>query len=174
VSRVGKWLALIFVVLPIAEIWILLVIGRQIGFLPTIAFLVGVGIVGSWLAKAEGARVLREIGRARQEGKVPEEGLLSAALILVAGLLLVIPGVITDLVGVVLLFPPTRRLVARAARRWFEARVARSGFQVQVGNFSGDEIMDRPIDQDEDVIDVEPEETRREPPALPKGPNERN
>ena len=121
--------------------------------------------MGSMLAKAEGARVVREIGKAQQEGRVPEEGLLAAALIMVAGVLLVIPGVITDVMGLVLLFPPTRRLVAGAARRWFEARVAQGGIQIHhVGRVDIDP-MDRPID--EEVIDVEAEVERREPPKLP-------
>ncbi len=175
VSAVGKWLLLLFVILPIAEIWLLIAIGRQVGFWPTVAFVVGVGIVGSMLAKAEGARVLREFSRAREQGRVPEEGLLSALLILVAGFLLIVPGVISDVLGLVLLFPPTRRLVARSARRWFETRVGHGVIQVHhVGGFDPSfDPMDRPIEDEEDVIDVEAEEAaRRDPPVLPPGDGE--
>jgi UPF0716 protein FxsA len=170
---VGKWLLLIFVILPIAEIWLLVAIGRQVGFWPMVGFVIGVGIVGSMLAKAEGARVLRDLARAREQGRVPEEGLLSAVLILVAGILLIIPGVITDVLGLMLLFPPTRRLVAGAARRWFEARVAQG--VIHVHHAGGVDPMDAPIEGEDDVIDVEAEEAvRRDPPALPpREPGER-
>lgn len=172
--RVGKWLLLIFVVLPIAEIWLLIAIGHQVGFWATVGFVVGVGIVGSMLAKAEGARVLRQFARAQEERRVPEEGLLSAVLIVVAGILLVIPGVISDFLGLVLLFPWTRRLVARAMRGWLEKRIGQG--VIQVHTVGADDFYDRPIrpeeQREEDVIDVDAEATRRAPPELPpKGPD---
>src|SRR5512133_3368082 len=102
----GK-LFLLFTALPLLDLWVLLRIGGAIGFWNTIALVVATGLAGAWLAKLEGART-------------PDEGVLSGALVLAGGLLLVSPGVITDALGLVLLFPPTRRVVATALRRWLE------------------------------------------------------
>jgi UPF0716 protein FxsA len=123
-------LFLLFTVVPVLELWLLLRIGGEIGAAPTIAMLVVTGVAGSWLAKREGRRVLQGWRRAVAEGRAPEEGILSGALVLAGGVLLVSPGVLTDVVGVALLFPPTRRLAARALRRVVERRIARGSIRV--------------------------------------------
>lgn len=111
------WLFLLFTALPLLDLWVLLHIGRALGLWSTVALVLATGLAGAWLAKAEGLRVLRDWQRALAEGRLPDEGVLSGALVLAGGLLLVTPGVITDALGLVLLFPPTRRLAAAAAPR---------------------------------------------------------
>jgi UPF0716 protein FxsA len=150
---VGR-LFLLFVAVPLLDLWLLLRIGRGLGFWPTIALVVVTGMTGAWLAKIEGLRVLRAWQRAVAEGRLPEEGVLSGALVLVGALLLVTPGVITDVAGLALLFPPTRRLAARGLRRWLERQV-RTG-RVRVVTF-GDVGPRRPGD----VIDVTPPRSDR-------------
>jgi UPF0716 protein FxsA len=123
-------LFLLFTVVPVLELWLLIRIGGEIGALPTIALLLVTGLAGAWLAKREGRRVLQGWRRAVAEGRMPEEGILSGALVLAGGVLLVSPGVLTDVLGLALLFPPTRRLAARALRRSVERRMARGSIRV--------------------------------------------
>ena len=86
----GK-LFLLFVALPLLDLWVLLQLGRALGFWTTVALVLATGIVGASLARAEGLRVVRDWQRATAEGRLPEEGVLSGALVLAGGLLLVTP-----------------------------------------------------------------------------------
>jgi UPF0716 protein FxsA len=126
---VGK-LLLVFTIIPLAEIYLLLLINQYVGLWPTIGIVVGTGIVGAFVAHSEGMRVLREWQRSLVRGRVPEEGVLGGALILIGGILLVTPGVITDLVGITLLIPPTRRLVAKAIRARLEQKINQGAIKV--------------------------------------------
>lgn len=110
----------IFVGLPLLELTILVWLGSRIGFLPTIASILITGALGAILARAQGARVLREIRAELEAGRPPAARLLDGLLILIGGLLLLAPGVITDLVGFALLLPPTRNRLRRRLRARFE------------------------------------------------------
>lgn len=148
-------LLILFILVPLAEVWLLIEIGQRVGFWPTVGLVVGMGLIGSWLAKYEGLRVVRSTQRALAEGRVPEEGVIAGLLVLLGGVLLVTPGVLTDAVGLVLLFPPTRRLVAAGVMRWL-ARKVREG-RVTVVRF-GEPMDPRLDDQGRDIIDVDPDE----------------
>jgi UPF0716 protein FxsA len=119
---VGR-LFLLFVLVPVVELYLLVAIGKAIGVLPTLAMLGASAIFGTMLARREGARVLRTWQAAIDRGEVPREGLVSSLLVLVGGVLLVIPGVLSDVVGVLLLIPWTRRLVAHGVRGFVERRM---------------------------------------------------
>jgi UPF0716 protein FxsA len=161
---VGK-LILLFTVVPLLELYLLLFIGSVIGFWPTVAIVLVTGVLGAWLAKSEGLRVLRKWQAAIAEGRVPEEGVLGGLLVLVGGVLLVTPGVLTDVAGLLLLFPPTRRLVAAQLKKSVEKKI-RSGAIHVVTMRVGDPIDGRPVAGS--VIDVEGEEVEKEPvTALP-------
>jgi UPF0716 protein FxsA len=137
---VGKYLFLAFTVIPLVELYLLLAMGRQFGFWPTLGSVVLTGLLGTVLARREGVRVLREWQRSLSQGRVPEEGILGGVLVLVGGVLLVAPGVLTDVTGLLLLFPPTRRWVAALVRRVLERRVASGRLRVtpfQAGPFGG-------------------------------------
>jgi UPF0716 protein FxsA len=115
-------LALLFLVVPFVEIFVLIQVGHVIGALPTVGLLVAVSIVGAWLVKREGLNTLRRAQEQVRMGQVPGQQLVDGVLILFAGVLLLTPGFLTDAVGVVLLLPPVRatlRAVAahRLARR---------------------------------------------------------
>jgi UPF0716 protein FxsA len=116
-------LALLFVVVPILELYVLIQIGQAVGPLPTVALVVLMGVVGAALARAQGFATLARIQREMAEGKVPTTALLDGVLILTAALLMITPGVLTDVVGVSLLIPPVRALVGRALTRHVSARV---------------------------------------------------
>ncbi len=117
-------LFLLFTLLPLLELFILVKIGGQIGFLPTLLGVIVVGAIGASLARREGFRVLREWQSALAQGRMPDEGVLGGMLVLVGGVLLIAPGVLSDVVGLALLFPPTRKLVAGVLGRRLERSIA--------------------------------------------------
>ena len=127
-------LALLLVVLPIVELYVIVQVAQGIGVLETIGLLVLVALLGIWVVRVQGLGVLARMQRELSEGKVPTS-LLDGVLILVAGVLLVAPGFVTDIVGVVLLVPPTRALVRRLLVRRYRNRV-RSGVAVRTGRFA--------------------------------------
>lgn len=112
-------LFLLFSIVPFIELFLLLTVGREVGIVPTVLMIVLTAVIGAALARREGFRVFREWQRAVSEMRVPEEGITSGLLVLVGGALLIAPGVLTDIIGILLMIAPVRRVVAR----WIEARV---------------------------------------------------
>lgn len=111
-----RYLVLLFVVVPLGELYLLLWMSGLVGFWPTVALTVVTGIVGGSLAKREGLRVYRQWNRAMAELRPPETGLVEGALVLLGGALLITPGVVTDVVGFLLLVPWSRRPIATRVR----------------------------------------------------------
>jgi UPF0716 protein FxsA len=118
------WLAAAFVIVPVAELALLIRLGQWAGLLPTLLLVVATGVLGAALARREGLRTLLQIRADLRGGRFPMGRLLDGVLILFAGALLLTPGVLTDLVGFVLLVPGWRgslkRLVAGRIRRMVE------------------------------------------------------
>jgi UPF0716 protein FxsA len=108
-------LALLFLVVPFVELFVLIQVGQVIGALPTIALLVVVSIVGAWLVKREGLGVLRRAQEQIRRGEVPGRELVDGVLIVLAGALMITPGFFTDVFGIALLLPPVRAAVRAAA-----------------------------------------------------------
>jgi UPF0716 protein FxsA len=125
-------LFLLFIVLPVAELWILIQLAGVVGFWLTLAIVLGTGALGAALAKSQGMRVLGEVQRELASGRVPHRQVLDGMAILVGGALLLAPGFITDVLGLALLFPPTRRLLQAGARRWLERQVQTGAMRVSV------------------------------------------
>jgi UPF0716 protein FxsA len=115
-------LILIFIALPIAELYVIIQVGEAIGALPTIGILIVDSIVGSLLLRTQGRGAWRRFRAALAEGRVPAREVLDGALVIFGGAFLITPGFITDVVGVGLLLPPTRALVRRALVRVFSRR----------------------------------------------------
>jgi UPF0716 protein FxsA len=120
-------LALVFVVIPIVEITVAIQIAHGIGGLDTVALLLVFSIAGAWLARREGWSVLRQIQQQLENGAVPTNELIEAGLVFAGGVLLVVPGFVTDAIGLLLLFPLSRHLARLALRRRFGLRVRRVG-----------------------------------------------
>lgn len=131
------WLFVAFTVLPVVELAILISIGKTIGLAPTIALVIATGAFGAVLARHEGRRVLTAWQAAIREGRVPEEGILEGALVLVGGVLLLTPGVVTDVIGLSLFFRPTRRIIAKLVRKKLENSIASGTIRVQSFGFGG-------------------------------------
>jgi UPF0716 protein FxsA len=118
----GK-LFLLFTVVPLVDLYLLITIGGLIGGGPTLALVIGTGLVGATLARREGLRVWRDWQQSVARGEMPREGVTSSLLVLVGGVLLVTPGLITDAVGLTLLVPPARRMIAGWLARWAQKRL---------------------------------------------------
>ncbi len=138
---------LIFVALPVAELTILFKLGNWIGWIPTLALVLGAGLAGAALARIEGWRAAMRVRQQLVSGVLPADELFDSLLIGVAGLLLLLPGVLSDVAGLALLLPPTRKLVRRSLMQWFRTRfrvqvIGRDGEEPRVTAPRGDKIID--------------------------------
>jgi UPF0716 protein FxsA len=122
----GAALIVAFLLVPIAEIYVIVQVGQQIGALPTIALLLFESALGAWLVKREGRRAWRALREAVGTGRLPGRELSDAALVLVGGTLLLTPGFLSDVVGFFFILPVTRPL----ARRMLAGIVARRTTQM--------------------------------------------
>jgi UPF0716 protein FxsA len=114
------YLFLLFIVLPFVEILILVKIGMVTSIWVPIAIVVVTGVVGTALARHEGWKVLERIREDVRTGQMPADSLIDGFLVLLAGVLFLLPGILTDIVAIALLFPPSRQLVKRGAAAWFK------------------------------------------------------
>jgi len=105
------------IVVGVVEISVIIQVGQWIGFLNTVGLLLLVSLLGAWLVKRQGLGVMVRIREQRSAGRIPATEAFDGALILVAGVLLVIPGFVTDALGLLLLFPPIRAVVRRFVSR---------------------------------------------------------
>jgi UPF0716 protein FxsA len=122
------YLFLLFTLVPLVELTILVWIGGQTAWWVPILLVIGTGVAGAALARWQGWQVLQRIRDDARAGRVPADAIIDGVLILIAGILLVTPGVLTDLVGVALLIPPLRSLVRRGVAAWIKRNV-----EVRVG-----------------------------------------
>ncbi|TDO52017.1 UPF0716 protein FxsA [Kribbella sp. VKM Ac-2571] len=117
------FVALALLVVPIAEIFVIIQVGQVIGGWPTVALLLVESAFGAWLIKREGRRAWRALQSSFETGKMPGRELADAALVLVGGTLLLTPGFITDIFGFFFVLPFTRPLARRAMTAFFSRRV---------------------------------------------------
>jgi UPF0716 protein FxsA len=108
----------LFIVVPLVELFLLLKLGGLIGAGPTIGIVIITGIFGGVLARRQGFAVLRRIRERLEEGILPADSLIDGLFILAGGLLLLTPGLLTDVVGLMALLPPSRELL----KRWIKSR----------------------------------------------------
>ncbi|MFC1728817.1 FxsA family protein [candidate division KSB1 bacterium] len=120
-------LLLLFIVVPLIELIILIDIGRLLGTGPAILIIVATGILGAYLARREGFKTLMAIREKLHAGQIPADELIDGLIILIAGALLITPGVLTDLSGFLLLFYPTRNRFRTWLKKRFSGSVTFSG-----------------------------------------------
>ena len=118
-------LLVVFVLVPLAELALLVYTGTIIGALYTITIVVATGILGAVLSRIQGVAVLRRIRSNLAQGIIPSAEIFDGALILVAGLLLITPGMMTDVIGFTLLIPAARRIIRGWIRDAVQHRVER-------------------------------------------------
>ncbi len=112
-------LLLLFTLAPLAELAILIWVAQHTSLAFTVVLVLATGIVGAALARYEGFHCWQRAHEALDAGRLPSDPLLDALMILVAGALLITPGILTDLVGFALLMSPFRRIIKRRLKRWF-------------------------------------------------------
>ena len=123
-------LFLLFTLVPLVELALLIRVGDAVGIGPTVALVLVTGVVGAWLARREGTRSWRTVRRELAAGPLPAEEMLGAALIVLSGALLVTPGILTDVVGLLLLARPLRSRVTGRIRRSLERRLEEGAVRV--------------------------------------------
>ena len=123
-----RWLLAALILLPLVEIVVLVAVGRSIGLLWTIGLLVGMAVLGAWLSRRETGRTLRALRQAAESGRMPADEATDAILVVVGGFLLILPGFLSDVVGLLLVLPFTRPL----ARRLLHLLVARQAGKLGV------------------------------------------
>ena len=135
-------LLLLFVVVPIAELYVIIKVGGAIGVLNTFGLIVAVAVVGGWLMRREGLRVWRRFNETLAAGRPPTREIVDGVLVLAAGALMLTPGFITDVFGILLIFPPTRAVFRAYILR--RAKVGSFGFVTRPGYFRrpGDGYID--------------------------------
>lgn len=131
----GALLVVLFLIVPVVEIYVIVQVGQEIGALPTVALLLVESAIGAWLVKREGRRAWQALRAAIGTGRMPSRELVDGGLVLVGGTLLLTPGFVTDVFGFFLILPVTRPL-ARKAVAWFAARRAAVALR-SVGTPSG-------------------------------------
>ncbi|KPL18849.1 MAG: hypothetical protein AMJ92_05935 [candidate division Zixibacteria bacterium SM23_81] len=113
-------LLLLFVLVPLVELYLLLKLGALIGAGPTIAIVIVTGVVGGSMARTQGFAVLRRFRESLNAGILPTDPLVDGLFVLTGGLLLLTPGLLTDMVGFLAFLPPTRRLFKKWIKRRFQ------------------------------------------------------
>jgi len=154
------WLLGLFLIFPFVEPAILLWMAAHIGWLPTLALVVVTAIIGAAEVRREGLRVWIRFNEQLAHGELPTDAMFDGLLVLVAGVLLLTPGLITDVIGFALLFPPTRHIIKRALRRYIERRFVLTTVGTHRGGsswwfYSTNSPMAPEPPCDDDVIDVE-------------------
>lgn len=148
-------LFLLFTVVPLVELYLLISIGRLLGPGPTIALVLITGALGAWFARLEGARVIRRWQEAMARQQLPKDGVIDGFLIFIGGVMLITPGILTDIAGLSMVMPPSRRLIAGFVRRWVERQIATGRVQVYAPGYNaGGPQRPGVIDIEGEVVEV--------------------
>ena len=153
-------LVLLFIALPIAEIYVIIKVGEAIGLLPTLVLLFADAILGSLLLRHQGRSAWRRFNAAIAEGRFPGREAADGVMVAVGGTLLLTPGFITDVFGFLLLVPPTRALVRRGLFGFLRHRfvlVGVGGAAAGAARRAGQRPGDRPYDFEGEAREVNPD-----------------
>ena len=151
-------LIVLFVTVPILELFVILQIGDLLGVWPTIALLIADSVLGSLLLRSQGRAAWRRFTVATSSGRVPHREVLDGALIIFGGALLLTPGFVTDTVGLLFLLPPTRAVFRGLLVRRFAGRMIASATRPRAPRGPGPRARD---------FDVEGHATEIDPRRLP-------
>jgi len=124
-------LFLAFTLIPVLELYLLIKIGAVIGALNTMILVILTGFAGAYLARMQGMQTMRRVRSQLQQGIMPAEDLIDAVIIFVAGIVLLTPGFLTDLAGLLLLFPASRFHFKRWLRQKFDQWMQNSNVVVR-------------------------------------------
>jgi UPF0716 protein FxsA len=125
-----RYLFLLIIIIPAADIALLLFSGKTIGVWPTLLLIILTGVIGAYLAKREGLQTIRKAQEQLRHGQLPGGALLDGICILIGGTLLITPGFITDITGFLMLFPPTRRIFKFFMIKAFRKKIDRGNIKI--------------------------------------------
>jgi UPF0716 protein FxsA len=143
-------LLLLFVVIPIVEIYVIVQVGSAIGVLPTIVLLIADAVIGTWLFRREGRKAWEALQQAIAEHRVPTREVTDGALVVVGGALMLAPGFVTDAVGLLCVLPPSRAVLRRLVSIWVARRLLGGGSVIpkdRTRRRSGDVIEGEVLDE---------------------------
>jgi len=135
-------LALLLIAIPILEVWVLVQVGQQLGLLPTVLILIVEAVIGVLLMRHEGSRAWKALNDAFTNGKVPTGELADAALILVGGVLLMLPGFLTDIIGFLFLLRWTRPFARKLIAFFVARRINRLGIPVMRARLDRENLIE--------------------------------
>ena len=121
-------LLILFVIVPVTELYILIEVGKKIGSLTTIGIIILTGIIGAYLVKGQGFVILKKIQNDLNEGIMPGDSLIQGAIILVGGIFLLTPGFVTDVIGFIFLIPVSRGVVKKYLLKWLKGKIKEGNF----------------------------------------------
>ena len=121
-------LLILFVIVPVTELYILIEVGKKIGSLTTIGIIILTGIIGAYLVKGQGFMILKKIQNDLNEGVIPGDSLIQGAIILTGGIFLLTPGFVTDIIGFIFLIPASRRVVKKYLLKWLKGKIKEGNF----------------------------------------------
>ena len=125
-------LFLAFTLVPVLELYLLIKIGTLMGALNTLALVILTGFAGAYLARMQGMQTMLRVRSQLQQGIMPAEDLIDAVIIFVAGIVLLTPGLLTDIAGLLLLFPTSRVYFKRWLRRKFDQWIQKTNVTVRL------------------------------------------
>lgn len=126
----------LFALIPVIELAILIKVGSFIGIGYTILLVIGTALVGAYLVRLEGFNIMTRFQRNMSEGRFPAEEIFDGAMVLVSGALLLTPGLVTDLFGFLLVFPPSRGVIKGYLKKYVRART--NTITIEPGDFRRD------------------------------------
>jgi UPF0716 protein FxsA len=166
-----SFVPLFFIFWPLAEIAGFILVGKMIGVWATLALVIGTGVLGAMLMRRQGMRLLRRVSLESRRGRTPGQALIHGAMVVVAGILLLLPGFLTDIIGLALLVPAVRSFIwAQIGRRVVVARSG-GGTGFRYSNPKGNKGPSRGNGSNRSgpVVDLDEEDFHRN--ADPSGPN---
>lgn len=157
-------LFLLFTIVPLIELAILMKLGAIFGVLHTIGLVIITGIIGAFLARDQGLKVIRELQESLSRGHAPTDPIIEGILVLMSAALLVTPGVLTDIIGFILVIPYTRKIIRDFLKGYFKEKISQGvysgvksgGSLFYYGSSSGfsEKGKRSDKDKDDDVIDI--------------------
>lgn len=123
-------LVVLFVVVFGLELWGLITVGSMIGGWNTVFLVILTGLFGAWMAKQQGVQVFRMVQFQLARGQMPTETLIDGALVLIGGILLLLPGFFSDVIGLIFLIPYTRMILRHFLKRWLWSLISSGRIQL--------------------------------------------
>jgi UPF0716 protein FxsA len=157
---------------PLAEIAGFVIVGKAVGLWITLALVIGTAMLGLSLIRGKGMQILREISAEGKQGRMPAGSLVEGAMVVVAGILLMLPGFLSDIVGIALLIPPVRRLIWTLIGR--RVVVTQSGRGASYTYRSGETGRERPghsASGAPSVVDLDDSEFHRDGGSASRNPS---